>query len=272
MVTGMEGDRARSALRSTRFADLSWVAQTGSTNADLVSRAASGASDGTVLVAEEQTAGKGRVGREWESPPGSSLLFSVLLRPGIEPERTFAVTAAMAVSAVEACALVVPLRVGIKWPNDLVVVGEGSYDGLKLAGMLAEAVFEGDRLAGVVTGLGINVNWPTPMPEHLEARATSLNHVVGHRIDREDLLTELLRRLDVWASELDHAPGRAKLMERYRMVSSTIGQRVRVEMHDGPLEGQALEVDDTGRLKVLVDGEDEPRDFLVGDVVHLRSA
>lgn len=248
------------------------MTQTGSTNADLVFQAASGASDGTVLVAETQSAGRGRLGRGWESPPGSSLLFSVLLRPRIEAQQAFTVTAAMAVSAVEACALVVPLRVGIKWPNDLVVVGEGSFDGLKLAGMLADAVFDDDRLAGVVVGLGINVNWSAAMPDRLSARATSLDQVVGHRIDREDLLVELLRRLEVWADVLEDASGRAKLMERYRMVSSTIGRRVRVELQDGSCEGEALSVDDTGRLFVRVDGEDDPRGFLAGDVVHLRPA
>src|SRR5262252_7179550 len=102
MVTGMRGDRARPALAGTRFADVRWVAETGSTNADLADLAAAGAAEGLVLVADHQTAGRGRLDRTWVSPAGSSLLLSVLLRPAIPASDAALVTLAMALAAVNA--------------------------------------------------------------------------------------------------------------------------------------------------------------------------
>src|SRR3954454_24942409 len=121
MVTGMRGDDARSQLVGTRFADLRWVDETGSTNRHLLDLAPAGAPDGTVLVADHQTAGRGRLDRTWQAPPGASLLVSVLFRLGLQPTASHLPTTAVGVSAVEACRLIADVDVGLKWPNDLVV-------------------------------------------------------------------------------------------------------------------------------------------------------
>src|SRR5690606_30963034 len=211
------GDRAagvRSALAGRRFADVRWVTTTGSTNADVLALARDGAPEGVVVVADHQSAGRGRRTRRWGAPPGGSLLVSVLLRPpaGVASAVTMAAAVAMA-DAVEAVAGV---KVGLKWPNDL-VVGDR-----KLAGILAEAdwptgttIAAGYRRPGahegvvVVVGIELNVVWPrlplaggaepdAPSPEEIAEvvdRATALNWL-GAEVDRADLLVAFLRRLD----------------------------------------------------------------------------
>ncbi len=197
MVTGMRGDHARSALARTRFADLRWVAETGSTNHDLAELAASGAPDGVVLVADHQTAGRGRLDRSWVAPAGASLLLSVLVRPDVEPAYVPLLTVAMALAVVES-ARSRHVAAGLKWPNDVVVDGEPPR---KLAGVLAESMVEGGGSTAVVVGVGINVNWPTPLPSALEplaSTATALNLEVGATVDREDVLVAVLARLRGW--------------------------------------------------------------------------
>lgn len=268
----MRGDRARQALRGTRFSELRWVEETGSTNRDLVDSARAGAPEGVVLVAENQTAGRGRLDRVWESPPGASLLVSVLVRPSIDPASASMVTIAMAVSAAEACALIGPLSPGIKWPNDLVVVDDDLFGGRKLGGVLAEAVVERDTVTAVVVGLGLNITWGEDRPPGLEETAAGVSEVVGHEVDREAILIEMLRRLETWLDAIGDPDGRRKLLDRYRMMSATIGRRVRVTLPDGSIEGRAVDVTAQGCLVVEVDGEDRPREIVVGDVVHLRHA
>src|SRR5687768_9699564 len=116
MVTGMPGDRAKQALSGTRFG-VRWVTETGSTNADLLEAARDGAAEGAVLVADHQSAGRGRLGRSWEAPPGASLLMSVLLRPTLALDQVHAVTAAVGLAAAYACHAVAGFRPGLKWPN-----------------------------------------------------------------------------------------------------------------------------------------------------------
>lgn len=161
--------RAREALVGTRFADVRWVASTGSTNADAMALARDGAPEGIVVVADHQTAGRGRQARTWVAPPRGSLLLSVLLRPpaGVAG----AVTMAAAVAMAEAIEQVAGVTAGLKWPNDLVVTTD---DGdRKLAGILAEADWPaGSAISGgyrapathdravVVVGVGLNVTWP----------------------------------------------------------------------------------------------------------------
>lgn len=270
MVTGMEGDRARSALGRTRFGEIRWVTETGSTNLDLLALAEAGASDGVVLVADHQTAGRGRLDRTWESPPGSSLLVSILLRPSIEPDQTFLLTAATGVAAAEACAAVASLNPGIKWPNDLVVVAGERYEGHKLGGILAEGVIEGGDLAAVVVGLGLNLNWSGDLPSELTGIAVALNQVVDHEVEREELLVELLCRLDHWLDAVATGEGRERLITRYRALSATLGRKVRVTMPDATFEGEAVDITPLGHLLVAVEGEESPREVLAGDVVHLR--
>jgi len=255
------------------------ISETGSTNADLLAAAAEGAEEGLVLVADHQTAGRGRLDRTWQAPPGASLLVSVLLRPPLEPDDAFLLTTATGVSAVAACQEVAGVAPGLKWPNDLVVVPEGPdhehLDGRKLGGILAEARLTGDRLDAVVVGMGLNVNWPGALPSELEATAAALGQVVGREVDREALLQSWLRHLDRWLVRLGdgRGTGRDTLLERARESSATLGRTVRVELPGGDvLVGEAAELTDGGHLLVSPESGGEAVEVTVGDVVHLRLA
>jgi len=271
MVTGMSGDRARKALAGTRFERVEWVAETGSTNADLLAAATDPDIEAgeRVLVADHQTAGRGRLGRTWEAPPGTSLLFSTLVRTSLPVGRLHLVTMAVAVAASDACDAVAGVRPRLKWPNDLVVPGEDGST-RKLAGILAESVVRDGGVVALVVGTGINVNWPSDLPDELAAIATSLDRHAGHPVDREDLLVAVLRGLDPILGALEGPGGAEALLLRYRHLSATIGQRVRVELGAGALEGVALDVADDGHLLVAVDSEAVR--VAAGDVVHLRPA
>lgn len=209
-----------------RFADVRWFAELDSTNRLAADLARSGAPDGVVVGADHQTAGRGRRGRTWESRPGASLLVSVVLRPA-----PALVTLAAGVAAAEACEVVAGAKVGLKWPNDL-LVGEA-----KLGGILSELV--GDA---AVVGLGINLVWAP-------AGAAALGPV-----DRDALLDAYLAGLGT--------PG--DVLPRYRDRCTTLGRRVRAEVPGATIEGIATDVDEDGRL--LVEG----RAVAAGDVVHLR--
>lgn len=263
-------ERARSMLGGTRFHDLRWVERTGSTNADLLDAARSGAPEGAVLLAEEQTAGRGRLGRVWSAPAGSSLLCSILLRPSLAPVDAHLATAAVALAARAALAEVAGVAPSLKWPNDLVVERQGATR--KLAGVLAEAVVAGARLDALVVGIGVNVNWPPELPDELAAIATAANHEAGREVDRVVVLTSMLTHLDAMVDEMANLAGRGALAERYALACTTVGQDVRVELVGEELVGRAVGVTPGGHLLVEVDdgGTPETRQVAAGDVVHLR--
>jgi BirA family transcriptional regulator, biotin operon repressor / biotin---[acetyl-CoA-carboxylase] ligase len=267
MVTAMRGDHASEALVGSRFSNLTWVESTGSTNADLLAAAAEGAPDGTVLVAEHQTAGRGRLNRSWEAPPGSSLLCSVLVRPVLPVGQLPLVALAAAVAAADACEAVAGVAARVKWPNDLVVDVAGVGE-RKVAGVLSESSLRGDQAAALVVGMGLNVNWPAELPEELAGIATALNHHAGRELDREELLVAYLRGFDQLVAGLDRDEGRNAMLHRYRQLSATLGRMVRVELASGALSGFAAEVSAEGHLMVEVGSE--VVEISVGDVVHLR--
>ncbi len=252
------------ALATTRFT-VHWVDSTGSTNDDLRAAAADGAPDGSVLLADHQTSGHGRQGRTWEAPPGSSLLVSVLLRPELDPDHLHLLTIAVGVAAAEAVDEELAVAVGLKWPNDLVAATPAGER--KLGGILAEATWSGDELDAVVVGLGLNVDWPDPVPDDLAGIAVALNHLTDEDIDRGDLLVALLLRLDAVLVD----PERSALLERWAHLATTLGRDVRVELASGDtVVGRATGLTDTGRL--VVETADGVEEITAGDVHHLRPA
>jgi BirA family biotin operon repressor/biotin-[acetyl-CoA-carboxylase] ligase len=199
--------------------------------------------------------------RRWEAPPGASLLVSVLFRPEFDPAELHLCTAAVALAAAEACRRVAGVGPVLKWPNDL-LVGEA-----KLAGVLAEAQFDGPAAAAVtavVVGIGLNVDWPGPA----EVGGTCLRDLSGGPVDRGSLLDALLGALAPRRSLLDTEAGRREVASELRERCATLGQRVRVELAAEAVVGVATEVDDAGHLVVRT--ADGPRTVLAGDVVHLR--
>ena len=264
----MRGSFATSGVPGTRFRDVRWVEHTGSTNADLLAEARTGAPEGVVLVADHQGAGRGRLDRTWSAPPGSSLLVSVLLRPTLAAEDLFLVTQAAGLAAIEACAGVAGVEPGLKWPNDLV---HPSAHGIrKLAGILAESVVEHGKVTALVVGMGLNVNWPEPLSGELASTAVALSGIVSRPIDREELLVAWLGGFDRRLSDLDSGDGRRRLLDEVRSRSVTLGQRVRIEQSGQTLRGTAIAITDAGHLVVEPAEGGEPVEISVGDVIHAR--
>jgi BirA family biotin operon repressor/biotin-[acetyl-CoA-carboxylase] ligase len=239
--------------------EIRWFDEIDSTNTYVREQARLGAPAGLVAVADHQTAGRGRLGRSWESPPGANLLASVLLRPALAPAELHLCTVAVALAAIDACQEVAGVAAMLKWPNDLLV------DGAKVAGILAEAEFQGDDLAGVVVGIGINVGWPGPPG----AGGTSLESAGGSPVDRRVLLDRLLGALSGRRATLEDATRRPALADEGRRRCATLGQLVRVTLANEDITGRAVAVDDSGRLVVQTPAG--PRTVTAGDVVHLRA-
>jgi BirA family biotin operon repressor/biotin-[acetyl-CoA-carboxylase] ligase len=264
----MDIEQVRDQLRGCRFADVRWEQETGSTNDDVLALARAGDPEGIVVVADHQTSGRGRLGRTWEAPAGSSLLLSILCRPDLSPREAHLVTSAAGVSVAEAVREVTGVVARLKWPNDLVVERDGTT--LKLSGLLAESLLDGDRLVALVIGIGINVNWPPDLPSELASIATALNHLTGAPVSREALLVAFLRRFDHWYAQLGLPEGRAGLMTRYREECLTLDREVRVELAGESFTGSAVGLTEEGHLLVVPEGSTEPRTVVAGDVVHLR--
>jgi BirA family biotin operon repressor/biotin-[acetyl-CoA-carboxylase] ligase len=244
------------------------VARTGSTNADLLAAARVGAAAGTVLVAEEQTAGRGRLDRSWHSQPGAALTFSVLLRPAaIPPSARGWLPLLTGVAVAAALRAQTGLDVSLKWPNDVLVSGAVPGKAGKLAGILAEQA--GDA---IVVGIGLNVS--ASRDELPAPQATSLLLAGVAEPDRQAILVATLRELEHWYLRWagGDPPGDALssgLRSEYLRSCSTIGRDVRVELPGGAvLTGRACDVDPVGRLMVSTDGGVQA--VSAGDVVHVR--
>jgi BirA family biotin operon repressor/biotin-[acetyl-CoA-carboxylase] ligase len=212
------------------------VAETGSTNADLLAWAAD-RPDRSVLFADHQTAGKGRLDRRWDAPPGANLLVSILFKD--VPTHPSELTRRIALAARAACMELTGVDVRLKWPNDLLV------DDRKLAGILAERAASGD----VVVGLGLNVGWSPDGAARL-----------GDDLTPRAVLRALL-------VAYDRLP--ADVSADYRAALGTLGRRVRVELPKGIIEGTATDIEADGRL-VVIDACAVTHRFSAGDVVHLR--
>ena len=249
-------------LAATRFSTVRIHEELASTNTAVVEEARDGAPEGLVVVANHQTAGRGRLGRTWSAAPGTALLVSVLLRPPLPIGEVPVVLMAAGLAGCDGVEAAAGFRPQLKWPNDL-VVGDR-----KLAGLLTEAT--GGAEAGIVLGLGINVT-ADAYPAPLASEATSCEEEGKRPVDRGELLVAFLTALESRYSTALAAGGRAATFEAYRADSATLGRRVRVELTSGPpLLGQASRLGDDGQLVVVDDGGAEHL-VNVGDVKHLRT-
>ncbi len=227
---------------------------------------------GYAVVAEEQTAGRGRLGRRWDAPAKSGVLCSILWRTDLDAQARYLLTWAVALATVDAVEEVAGVEAQIKWPNDVEVSGR------KVAGLLAEVVSgsEPGEPADVVVGVGVNVNWPADWPprsgegqlSELERRATALNRICGHDVDRAEVLERLLASSGASSARLSSAAGRRSLAASFERRCATLGRPVRVELGAGALTGTARGLDAAGRL--LVDSGGATHAVSAGDVVHLR--
>ena len=244
--------------------------QLGSTNDLARERARAGQPEGLAIVADEQTSGRGRLGRGWAAPPGSSLLLSLLLRPTwLAPADAFALTMLAGVALCEAVEQATPLRPALKWPNDLLLPhpGSGGPELRKAAGVLSEIELTGGSIDWLVLGMGVNVNWsPSGIVDgrDLGALATSVGTALGGSADRLALLRALLQRLDAGYLAL-RAGQRNALFASWRARLATLGQHVGVRLPAGELRGIAEDVEPTGALLVR-DASGVLHSVLAGDI------
>jgi BirA family biotin operon repressor/biotin-[acetyl-CoA-carboxylase] ligase len=228
-----------------------------STNDRARELADAGASHGEVVVAESQSAGRGRRGRNWASPPGRNLYLSVILRPNLPPQRAPEITLVASVAACDACRKA-GVEVGIKWPNDLLVGGR------KVAGILTELSAEPDLVHWVVLGIGVNLNsGPGDFPAELRGQATSLSIERGQPVPRALFAAALLSELEQWLDR-HAAEGFGPIREAWRERSVTLGREVRVDAEGGEISGVAEDIDASGAL--LVRGKSGLARVVSGDV------
>ena len=241
---------------STKWAgsEIRYFERIGSTNREARRLAQMGAGNGLTVLADEQTEGRGRRGRGWLTPPGEAVAMSVVMRPQVHPSRVALLSLSCAVAVCQALCEVTGLEAGIKWPNDIVLGGK------KVCGMLLEMNADEERVHDVVAGIGINVHQKV-FPEEIKRTASSLDLAAGRTILRADVVRAVLRQLEA-AEEMRQA---GTLMDRYRALSATLGQPVRVS---GPaveeFEGTAENVTEQGTL--LIRAGDGLREVLAGDV------
>lgn len=251
-------------LKSRRFGiSIHHFLETGSTNDAARQLAELGAPEGTLVLAEKQTQGRGRLGRTWLSETGAGIYASILLRPRLKPRDAAVLTLVAAVAASEAIGQVCGLTTDIKWPNDLLLSGR------KCCGILSEMQAERDEIRYVIVGTGINVNH-SAFPEELDRRATSLCIEGRQDYSRVAVLCEFLRRFELLYDDLQRG-NLATVLQRWVDRSSfAFGKQVTVDLGSGKkVEGQTSGLSELGNLKVkLADGRVE--DVLSGDIVAWR--
>ncbi len=230
--------------------DVRWHAEVDSTQRVARELARAGAAEGTTVIAERQTAGRGRLGRQWHSPGGLNLYTSIILRPPLVPSAVPQVALVVGVAVAAAVAEETGLRAAIKWPNDVLL------DGYKVAGVLTEMDSEVDRVHYVVAGVGVNLNTPhTGFPPELRAKASSLSLVTGRHIDRAAFTGRLLAALEARYGRFRSEGFGESVRAEWESYSCLTGTEIQVVTPDGNqsgriLAGRVLGLDDDGALKL----------------------
>jgi len=227
---------------------LYYYEEIGSTNDEAFRLGVQGAPEGTALIAESQSAGKGRLRRTWHSPPGANIYTSVILRPRFEPDLAPRISLAAGVAVAETLDPYCPGKVSLKWPNDVQIGGK------KVCGILTQMKTATGVIDFVVVGIGVNVNWNLKeFPEDIQKMATSLSVEAGREVSRLELIILLYENLAKCYSELSQngfAPLRKKWLDRTTM----IGKPVSVIFGKETINGEAADLDEDGSLVILVDG------------------
>ena len=242
------------------------VASVGSTNSEALAWAAGGAPEGAVVIADEQTAGRGRWGRTWLSGGESSLTFSLVLRPDIPADRLGLLPLTVGVAVAEAVEELTSLGVSLKWPNDV------TYGGRKLAGILVETRVEGSKVVAVVAGVGVNIGWePDEIPDEIADRASSLAIELGAEPPtRAELIASILSWFEPLYDSVLSGMGVAALLARATARSELLGESVVIRGADGvESTGRALRLLPTGALEVDLGGE--VRAIEAGEVERIRA-
>jgi BirA family biotin operon repressor/biotin-[acetyl-CoA-carboxylase] ligase len=238
------------------------LSQTPSTNDEVKTLATHGALEGTVVLAEQQTKGRGRQGRSFASPAGVGIYLSLLLRPPFEPSRLPQLTLLVAVATAETLSEISALNVGLKWPNDVEIHGK------KVAGILTETLIRAGEPPAVIVGIGINVNTKLEqLPSVLHQHATSLALAAGHTFSRHQLIATLLAHLERLYHAFQHT-GLASIRERWLHYGRIVGRRVRFSHVSTDKEGTVIGLDEDGALLVQA-GNNTPQRLLSGNVTFI---
>ena len=239
----MDFDKITTGLQ-TEFIGRKVIAyqQIGSTNDVALRLGRSGAEEGTLVIAESQTAGRGRHGRRWFAPPNSSILASLILRPSIEKSKIAVINLLAAVAVAKAIRIVTSLPTMIKWPNDVLI-----YD-KKVCGILTEVEAERENIQFLVVGMGINVNIPQDsFPVALKPKATSLSILLEDEVSRIKLLQQLLLEFEKRYTLLQDGDFTSIILEAKRL-SILLGSFISVKSGRNIITGQALDIDESGAL------------------------
>jgi BirA family biotin operon repressor/biotin-[acetyl-CoA-carboxylase] ligase len=250
------------ALGDLPLGGIRYYPQVGSTNDLAITWAGEGATDNSLVIADEQTSGRGRNGRKWYSPAGASLTFSLILKPGQEETRSVGLFTALAALAVVQAIQELPGNFipKIKWPNDVLV------NDRKVCGILTETTWVGDKIESLVIGVGINVTAESvPSAEYLNYPATSLEEVSCSRIDRIQVLQAIVKGIFYWRSQLGEPP----FLAAWESSLAFLGEQVKVRTENGPSRlGTIQGLDKDGGL-ILKDGSGDVFSVHTGEV-HLE--
>ncbi len=220
----------------------------GSTNDEAFRLGLAGAPEGTALIANSQSAGKGRMQRVWHSPAGSNIYTSIILRPKIEPAKVSQISILAGVALAEALEKYCPDRIKLKWPNDILINGK------KVCGILSQAKITVSEVDFIVLGIGINVNINyNQFPQEIRNLATSLAMETGKEISRQELIISLYENLAKWYKKL-LKEGFGGIKEKWKNLSPMIGQTVEVMFREEAVSGKAIGLDDDGSLILLAAG------------------
>lgn len=242
---------------------LHYYHEIGSTNDEAFHLGAAGAPEGTVLIAESQRAGKGRMQRVWYSPPGSNIYTSIIFRPAFETVRAPQISIAAGVAVAEMLDEYCPGKTQLKWPNDVLIVGK------KICGILAQMKGSGSGIDFIVVGIGINVNWNAEQfPPDIKRVATSLSIETGREISRMDLIIRLYENMAKWYRELVQN-GFGPVREKWIALSPMMGQPVSVKYGEETVCGRVMGLGEDGSLLLLTDRR-ETRQVSAGDATIIK--
>jgi len=258
-MTAAQSDSLAAPRLSTRWLGrcYEFAARIDSTNARAEKWATAGAPHGAVVAADEQTRGRGRLARTWQSPAGVNLYFSVVVRTTWHVFESPPLSLAAGVALAEACQDLLPARPVLKWPNDLL------YEGRKLAGILVETVLRQGEVEFAILGIGLNVN-QTGFPGELQQTATSLRLAAGRPLDRARVLDRVLVQLETWLDRLAGGEA-AQIPEAWSAYAPWLGEEITAASRGGELSGIALGLDQAGALLVR-DAAGKEHRVLAGDI------
>ncbi len=226
--------------------NIRYFAEVGSTNDVAKTLAEQGVEEGTVVVAEAQTSGKGRFGRRWESP-GGGIWLSIILKPKLKAKELVKLNLLTSVAVAKTIKEKFRLDAEVKWPNDVLI------NWRKVCGILAEAVIEKDEAKYVIVGIGINANFDlTVLPEDLRPTATSLKEILGREIDREIFICDLLKNFEFYYEDFKKG-GIDTVLSDWRKLSCILNRRVQLSCCGEKIEGIACDIDENGWLIIKLE-------------------